>query len=111
MRNRRIVLNLTVAVLAFVVGVVSTGKRPHHHSPTTGTLSTKSQTPECPIPGDFLDIDYCDLLANTERYDRRIVRLDAIMLANHGYERQSVLQSSPSSARHRSTKIINVQMR
>jgi hypothetical protein len=86
MRNRPIVLNLTAAVLAFVVGVVSAGTRPHHQPPTTGALSPKSQTPECPTPGHFLDIDYCDLMANPQRYDRRIVRFDAIMLADPGYE-------------------------
>jgi hypothetical protein len=37
-------------------------------------------------PVSSFDIEYCDLLANPQRYDRRIVRFDAIMLANHGYE-------------------------
>ena len=88
MWKRRITLNLIVALLAFAVGTLSSRFRLHHDA-APESLVVKSEVPTCPVPGDLqeiLNVEYCDLMAEPERYDGRIVRFDAVMLAQSGYE-------------------------
>ena len=43
----------------------------------------------CPTANDLqeiLNVEYCDLMADPERYDGRIVRFNAVILAQSGYE-------------------------
>jgi hypothetical protein len=89
MRTKRIILNLTVASLAFAVGVVGSGFRIQHVAIPTLVATVSTEVPVCQMPGDLqsiLNVEYCELMADPERYDGRIVRFNAVMLAQSGYE-------------------------
>jgi hypothetical protein len=86
MSVKRMTLNLTVASIAFVIGVIGSrvnSLAPHH------VAAVAPSVPLCDMSNDLnqvLDVQYCDLLANPNRYDGRIVRFEAVMLAQSGYE-------------------------
>jgi len=86
MVGKRITTNLAVAVLAFIVGLVSS----HINQPGSRTVvKALSPSPVCELPSDLQpipNIHFCDLMADPERYDGQVVRFEAFMLAASGYE-------------------------
>ncbi|HEX7296222.1 MAG TPA: hypothetical protein VF251_10745 [Pyrinomonadaceae bacterium] len=86
MSIQRFVINFAVALLACVIGVLGSRISRPIAPPTT----TAPQPPAvCDMPGNLqpiLDVHFCDLMADPERYDGQVVRIEAFMLAQSGYE-------------------------
>ena len=82
-------LYLIVALLSFAVGLTVHHILVEKQTEPRTRATLPAEPPMCPMPNDLqeiLNVEYCDLMANPERYDGRIVRFDAIMLAQSGYE-------------------------
>jgi len=88
MFRKRLMLNLAVALIAFAIGLL--GSRARLTPPASHTVALpEPAVPLCSMPADLqkiTNVQYCDLMRNPERYDGQIVRVDAIMLAQSGYD-------------------------
>jgi hypothetical protein len=86
MSTKPVTVNLLVAALAFFIGVFSTRtNRPIAPRPIIAPLPPAV----CDMPSDLqpiLDVHFCDVMADPERYDGQVVRFEAFMLAASGYE-------------------------
>lgn len=86
MSTKRISINIVVAFLAFLIGLFSSRMNQSISHPIITAPPTQ---PVCEMPSDLqpiLNVHFCDLVADPERYDERIVRFDAFMLADSRYE-------------------------
>src|SRR5262245_47674415 len=85
---RRIAFHLLVALLTFAVGLGLSLFKVEHRIPTPPRVVVSLEPPVCPMPEtqQILDVNYCDLITGGTDYDGRLVRFDAIMLADYGYE-------------------------
>lgn len=81
-------LKLAIMLMAFAIGLLISRAR---LTPPASQIVALPQpaVPLCSMPDNLqkiTDVQYCDLMRNPERYDDQIVRVDAIMLAQSGYE-------------------------
>jgi hypothetical protein len=86
MSSKRTTANLLVAVLAFVTGVFIT---PTNRPIVPRPVMAPPPAAVCDMPSNLqpiLDVHFCDLMADPERYDGQVVRFEAFMLAQSGYE-------------------------
>jgi hypothetical protein len=84
---KRIVVGLFVGLSTFAIGTVAGNLTFFHRTPVAKV--DKPNVPSCPVPDDLeeiLNVDFCDLMRRKDRYDGRLVRFRAVMLAAPGYE-------------------------
>lgn len=88
---KRIVIGLLVGISTFAIGASASNLTFFHRAPVS-KVDRKLNVPSCPVPNDLqeiLNVEFCNLIRRADRYDGRIVRFRAVMLADPGYEPSS----------------------
>jgi hypothetical protein len=86
---KKTVFSVVIGLLALATGIIISGDRIPHPLLFGAKRAQKKNVPSCSLPEDLqeiLNVDYCDLMRHPERYDGRIVRTRAVMLAQSNYE-------------------------
>ena len=85
---KRVVVGLLVGLFTFAIGGLASNLTFFHRAPIS-KVDLKPNFPSCPVPDnlqEILNVEFCDLVRREDRYDGRLVRVEAVMLGHPGYE-------------------------